>query len=60
MKFESHRLFDSGLLPVKGSSLTRGGFYPFFACISSSIELLVVQCCVVAQNLRKGYVYMSL
>ena len=58
MKFESHWIsFDGGSLPIKRFSLKRGGFTPFMLV---SPYLLVIQCCVIAQILRKGHVYKSL
>ena len=59
MKFQSHRIsFDGGSPPIKGFALTRGGFTPFML-VPLSPYLLVVQCCAIAQNLRKGHVSMS-
>ena len=55
MKFESYRmLFDGGSPPIKEFSLTRRGFVPFMLAFR---YLLVVQCCVIAQNLCKGLIY---
>ena len=54
-KFESRRiLFDSRSPPIKGYARR---FSPFMIV---SPYLWVVQSCAIAQNLRKGYVYMSL
>ena len=58
VKFESHRIsFVGGSAPIQGFSLMRRAFYPLYTCIS---YLSVVQCCVIAQHLREGHVYMSL
>ena len=58
MKFESHRIsFDGGSPLITEFPLTRRGFYPFMLV---SFYLLVVQCCVIAQNLQKGHVFVNL
>ena len=58
VKFENHRIsFDDSSPPIKGFSLTRAGFTLFML---ESAYLLVVQCCVIVQNFRKGHVCMSL
>ena len=61
VKFETHRILFDGCFPqLRGFRFRAGGFHFLYDASISLSNLLMGQCCVIVQNLRKGHFYKGL